>query len=271
MIARPKRLSTRLILLGAVACAVVAAYFGVSSELWRFGFGTGDRYLAAPWQTKDSAHFVFHYFTGTAADYHIDAIATDEEQAFATVCAALGTAPQQPIDCYLYPSVGELYRWTRMSRPFAQGTMIHLIYETYGTVDLHEVTHVVAWDIGRPSRFLQEGLAVSVEQAVGGEPLPDWIGAMRDWDVGEGFLGDEYEQFDRRLDARGYAVAGAFVTYLRATYGQAEFLELYARDGHSTDLEAFRRTISDVYGVDFATLAGDFGRWLKEAPDTGGR
>jgi hypothetical protein len=132
-------------------------------------------------------------------------------------------------------------RYTEGLTDFADGRILAV-----RTFNAHEIVHRVAWELGDPGAFFQEGLAVALTasdpaerrrlearaaSALRGRPAEDFV-----------------DGFDRLAPADAYAVAGAFMLRLLEQHGTSKVAEFFRACGrHSARRDfAFRR----VFGQD---------------------
>jgi hypothetical protein len=193
----------------------------------------------APWETRESAHYSFHYFKGSLAEREIENIVQAQESAYAHITKFLGllSYPEQRISYYLYPD-SQTKEHLMGSPWFAQAIYddftIHALYtEQHKVTGPHEDMHLLSLPLGFSIGFLQEGLA---EYMVG----HDWYGnpfdeVVQDAQKDRAFkiLGDlptshqAWLNTDDTYARQYYSLAALFTGFLIKTYGKGRYFTLY--------------------------------------------
>jgi hypothetical protein len=150
---------------------------------------------------------------------------------------------------------------------------VHTLYPR----DNHEVVHVyVASQIGEPSNFLSEGLAVAFQvDPVAGNFTPRWNGTPLH-DLARTFrqsgrlipIGNmlSTEEFRAYPESTSYPEAGSFALYLIDSYGLDLFLAQFrgARPGESA--ATVRSRFESIYGLSMERAEVDWHAALDGAP-----
>jgi hypothetical protein len=89
----------------------------------------------------------------------------------------------------------------------------------------HEIVHIVAFRIGRPGDFFQEGLAVALGD--GGKIHGQRVDRIAKQALTRTSAGDFVTRFRDVDPTAAYAVAGSFVTHLIETHGLPKVVELF--------------------------------------------
>ncbi len=119
-----------------------------------------------PFKYVQTPHFVFYYSPDTPAAKDMAVLAKEHEAALASVCEFLGKKAPKTIVVFFYPD-----RQTKRMVTYhegdgmASGTTIAQVYNEKTHLDpFHEVTHVVAGQVGDPPGMFNEGLAVWMQK-----------------------------------------------------------------------------------------------------------
>ncbi|MDT7857345.1 hypothetical protein RQM47_11900 [Rubrivirga sp. S365] len=216
---------------------------------------------------------------------HLDPAAPPEEARrladealyrYAQVTGALGVAPAEPVDVYLYPDadakaalIGS--RRTSVVPVWLPSPQVHMLADQVPASLGHELVHVVAREFGAPvlraspAVGLVEGLAVALEPPDGRPAPADLVAAGRalGGDAG-GLDADPAAVVTRVMSPAGfwtaragvaYTASGAFAAWLLDTRGPGPLREAY-RTG---DFEG-------AYGESLGALAAAWGRDLAGRP-----
>ncbi len=216
----------------------------------------------APWETRESLHYRFHYLRNSLAEKEIKDIERAQESAYEKITRFLDVPsyPEKKIDYYLYPDT-ETKKKMMGNDWFAQSVYddfaVHALYsEDHRVIGPHEDTHLLSLPLGLSIGFLQEGLA---EYMVG----HSWYGETFEKVVREARLNPEFIPSKDLLTAHQawrdtkdeyaqqyYALAALFTSFLITTYGKGKYLELYralARD--VTQSENERQYVEMLGGI----------------------
>ena len=189
----------------------------------------------APLKYLVSEHFVFYSAPGTTAYEDRETLAKEHEAALAAVCELLGVHPKDKIAMFFYPDqVTKRICTGHRGDGFAEGNTIVEVYNKDVHLDpCHEITHVVAAQIGDPPAAFSEGLATWMQKD------HVWKGEAADVTTAnllkDGRLVRLAQLFER--DEIGsqpddgqaaYPASASFVGFLLRTYGKARFLKAYA-------------------------------------------
>jgi hypothetical protein len=193
-----------------------------------------------PWETRESAHYKFHYTKSSLAENEIEKIVQTQEAAYKKITQflALPSYPEKKICYYLYPDAETKERL--MGSPwFAQSIYndfaVHALYtEEHRVIGPHEDTHLLSLPLGLSIGFLQEGLA---EYMVG----HDWFGNSFETSVQEGLKQKDFVisdslpikhrdwiDTDDRYARQYYSLAALFTKSLLDQYGKEKCLKLYS-------------------------------------------
>jgi hypothetical protein len=201
----------------------------------------------AGWTLVETDHFRFHFQTPAQVDPAV--FAERGERTFAELTRIFTTASPSKIDFHVWADEAAAERTLGRPLAFARAEQF-LIHTSASHTPAHELTHVFVFHAvhpARPSRFLEEGTATSLD-ASGRDRL-----AMARDAVRQGVSGHVmalWESADRMDNDAWYPVAGAFVDRLVARGGKQKFLALLKE-----------QTVANarvIYGADFDRIVTEF-------------
>lgn len=222
---------------------------------------------------RGTEHYVFRYAAGSLAEREIEAIAGEQERAYAKLVDLFGFEMPQRIEYLLTnapeengAALGELFG---MEEAFpANGCSIgpNYVFATYSDqircVGCHEDAHLFSYRLCKPKcELLSEGLAMYADGVFWGKPNEDWVreflqnGAY----VPVRELASE-ERFYAHPSQITYPIAGAFVGFLIKELGKERFFaEVYPSDAPLFE------TLSRLLEVSAAEVEGSFIQHIREA------
>lgn len=254
----------------ALVVAFTALAVGMHARRARLGFDldAGDvaRALGAE---KQTAHFVLHYSPHGPYAARIDEFALDFELRWHQHARLFQRAPALPVHAFLFDSPAQKRALvgasnTMVTKGWRRETYLH--YDGWPQPALaHELAHIFASQFGDPlfgsshhglhlNVALMEGIPVAAEWSQWQPLTPHQIAkVVRDAKlVGDDALlrvmGPGFYAYSGGIS---YALAGSFCRFLLDTRGAAKLMELHRAGGSDN---AWR----DIYGVDLATLAGEW-------------
>lgn len=195
-----------------------------------------------PFEHRQSKQFVFYATPGTPAHKAMDDLLAEHEAALAEIVEFLGTQPPDRIVVFCYPDgLTKRYCTGHTGNGLARGNMIAMVYNKDVHLDpYHELTHVVARDLGSPPAMFAEGLAVWMQKGHvwSGRPVDATAGDLRKQDrlVPLTALLERTEIGARSDDGQvSYPQSASFVGFLIRTHGKDKFLQAYRalRNGES--------------------------------------
>lgn len=223
----------------------------VAAALLIFLFGCGRSNPHSLSLTQDSAHYTFHYSSGSQVD------PARQEAFHEWAVARLGIDLGRKIDYYRYLDRAQMKSLTGIDGNAWADPASFAVHSIFSWDD-HEVVHVMTASIGRPSDFFNEGIAVAFStDPLNGDLVPHWLGQPVH-DYARSLLRQnrvpplsdiiETAAFRSVPDVDGYAVAGSFLEFLidrNGTETCKQFFRASNRDDtRSTILATFQR----VYG-----------------------
>ncbi len=210
------------------------------------------------WLTRETDHYIFHYFPDSEAEKDIEMIVVTQEKAFEKIIAFLNTKlPKKKIEYYFYPDE-ETKKKLMGDDWYAQSIRdefrVHVLYtKDIKPLGEHEDTHLLSLPWGISIGFFQEGLA---EFMVGHA----WDGKSHISYVKEGYANNlypplsdffEHEAWLQTDDSKPlffYSLVGAFTTFLISNYGKDKFKELYENTHRDISKTANLTVFENIYG-----------------------
>lgn len=216
-------------------------------------------------ETYTSAHYVFHYLPGSAAERDIEQIAAAQEGSFAKICRTLRVTYPEKINYYFTDSPLEIGRIFWEEGTPCNGVALcgdNKIYAVYSDeikcIGAHEDTHLISFLLGYPqSDFVVEGLAMFMDGLWWGVANEVWTAYYKAKHPGLSVA----ELFDNDVFAGHgciitYPIAGAFARYLIDTYGMERYLAFYQYDGGE-----YEENIQSVFDTPLYDIENSF--WAK--------
>jgi len=208
----------------------------------------------------ETAHVVFHFSAGD----HVEAERQEAHRDW--LVPRLGADLPGKLQYFKYRDLAQMQALTGMSaNGFAvpERLEVHSLFGWHA----HESVHVYTAQVGRPSDFFNEGIAVALsvdplsgrfEGSYSGEPVHAWARRNRSQlrPVEAIVTTDDFRRVD---EAVGYQQAGSFVEFLLETQGFEAVRELFRRGRREDDLTAIRAGFEQSFGY---TLAEAERRWL---------
>jgi len=211
------------------------------------------------WRRKESAHYIFHFFSDSLAEKEIVTIIEQQEKSWRKILDFLELPePSRKIIYYLYPD-GKTKKQLMGDDWFAQSIRdefcVHMIYnEKIKPLSEHEDTHLLSLSWGFSIGLLQEGLA---EYLVG----HSWHGENLDQLVVEAMSKKLLPSIESIMDHKGwlesndkyaqynYAFVGSFARFLIEKYGKEKFRELYQETTRQNSKEQNISVFKETYGI----------------------
>jgi hypothetical protein len=215
-----------------------------------------------PFRTRESRHYLIYYYPDSLAERDIDRIADERDHGFDQVAMLLGVHYERKIPLFLFPDEDTKRKETgHQGAGMAGNGIIVEVYSQKIKLDpYHEMTHILASQLGYPAAMFNEGLAVYLSEELGADALHD-LGspglscdqAVRK-DRSEGafiplsqLLGFDNIGPEASQPSVSYPEACSMVHFLISNYGLDKFRAAYPRVGHG-DFKAFEA----IYGISVA-------------------
>ncbi|MEM6325689.1 MAG: hypothetical protein AAF791_01090 [Bacteroidota bacterium] len=269
-VARWRRTKERSPLIVSIALCSVIAVVTISND--RLGITQSERNIQRVLSARaDGEGVVLHYRPGSIPVARARALVTAAEFRLWQIDRALGIAPTEAVQIYLYPdpeTKGALIgsRETSVVPVWLTSPQVHLLNSRIDGDLGHELVHVVAREVGGTITGatwkigLVEGIAVALEPP-DGRPTPEaQVVAALSLESGRGGLADAAEAVTGAMDPLGfwtgraavsYSTAGAFTGWLLQEYGPDPLLAVYGGTSWR-----------DAYGVRLDSLATAWSRHL---------
>ena len=208
-----------------------------------------------PFKVVSTERFVFYLLPETLAEKDIQTIAQERQKTLKDICAFLGVSFDHRINFFLFPDAASK-RWCmgHQGDGLAFDTTIAEIYNEKTRVDpAHELTHIVASQIGSPPALLNEGLAVYMQSD------HKWNDQHVDLTTSKLFLQKRLVPLNELIRRNeigsrpddgeiAYPQSASVVKFIIDRYGREKFLKLYAglRAGAKDNVSRFK----DILGVE---------------------
>jgi len=221
-----------------------------------------------PFEVVSTEHFVFYALPDSPAEKDIETIQSQREQALKEICAFLGVSLDEPVNFFFLPDAPSK-RWcmSHQGNGMAFDATIAEIYNDDTRVDpAHELTHIVASQIGNPPALLGEGLGVYMK--AGHKHNDEDVDVTAARLLREGKLIPLTELLKR--DEIGsqpddgkvaYPQSASFVRFIIDKYGREQFLNLYGKlkIGAEDNVARFK----DALGVELETVEQEWRKTLS--------
>jgi hypothetical protein len=224
----------------------------------------------------ESASFVFHFQPGDGARAEVE-----RSEAFHRWAVAyLGVTPPKKIDFYMFRSnqeMGAAFGAAFGGKAFPAEFAVATAYSWHN----HECFHLYTCLVGNPPRIFAEGMPVAhefdpynnvwVSQWNRAEPYREPHLEIARQLKAAGLLYPmesilESDDFNRQVDGEtvtiAYEQAGAWVSYLVATYGIDRMKQIVASIPYEASKDAIRSRFQAVYGVSVEEAEAAWLAWL---------
>ncbi len=233
---------------------------------WAKAYRDGERIV--PFKTASTEHFVFYYLPDSPAQDDLQHIMTQREKTLRQICDFLGVDFTGSIDFFLFPDAASKFACTMHTGDgLAHGTTIVEIYNADTKLDpAHEVTHIVASQIGSPPALFNEGLAVYMQAGHmwNNEHVDTTAAKLRKQGklspIGQLIRRNEIgsQKGDGKIT---YPQSASFVKFIIDRYGKDKFLKLYAslKAGAKDNKSRFQQEI----GIELETAQNQWKKHLR--------
>lgn len=212
--------------------------------------------------TYDSEHYHVIYDRAQFAAADISAVAQARETALRKAIAAIGPTPRGfRIQLFVYPDEATKKEVTGVPNPthaISGGREIHAARGYAMSPSPREEIHLLARETYGPCYLsaIYEGLALSVENSLRGADMESHAARLRA-DNRLPPIADllDEERFRSFPDAAGAAASGAFMTWLRQTYGPGALKKVYGLS------EASAAGLAEALGTTEPSLSASFAAW----------
>lgn len=230
-------------------------------------------------QKRDTQHFQFSCFPDSLASKQLDSIVEEREMGFQKLSVTLGVAYSRPIRIFFFPDEASKENATgHTGTGWAFDNNIVEVYNERTKMDpYHELTHIIAGQLGDPPAAFSEGLAVYMSESLGADALKELGSPGKTVDEAtvaarnQGktipietlltFTDIGSEVSNPRVS---YPEAASLVKFLIKSYGLEKFRLAYSSLKNADDpqgLDGNRQTFKRIYGasaqeIERAWLAG---------------
>lgn len=245
---------------------------GFGEVLFRRWFEVGDGNPAsteafAGFERYDSDHFELYVHGGYLPKAEVEAVLAEREDAYDRIVELLAVELDERVSVFFFPdSATKTTATGHVGVGLARaGTLVEIHNDEVRLDPYHELTHIVAAELGHPPALFVEGLAVHVAERFGADALrylghpgarvDDVVERLR----AEGDLLPLEELFaltdigpEESRPTVSYAQAAAVVGHLVETYGWGPFRLAYATLESTSDPEGVARNaeaLEVVFGV----------------------
>ncbi len=214
---------------------------------------------------------------GTYAEANAEDVLARRSAAIAEICSFLG-APPRPMTLVLYGKAEEkTFDTGHLGAGLARGTLaVELFNEDCQLEPYHETVHVQAGVLGNPPAVLSEGLAVYLEEELGGSALR-MFGSHETIDQAGRALVADFWPLETLLafteigsgktrPGVAYPQAASLVKHLVATYGKHKFLRAYKElvNGNTTEtIDRNKRLLKEIFGMTLPEIEREWLETLK--------
>ena len=225
------------------------------------------------WLTRETDHYIFHYFAESEAEKDIDTIVSTQETAFRKIITFLSVEPpKNKIIYYFYPDreikialVGDGWYAQAIRTEFC----VHAIYtKEIKPLGEHEDTRLPSLPLGISIGFFQEGLAEHlVGHAWDGRSHIEYVrnGCEKDLypPLASFFEHDAWLRTDDSQPLYFYRLAGAFTTFLNKTFGKAKYVELYKKTDRDKNKAENQMVFESIYSK-FEMIENTFRQYITK-------
>lgn len=218
--------------------------------------------------TLHTAHLDLFAWHGSRSARQLRAIAASRERAIKRIAELLDVPFTGRVRLVFYPDSATKTRQTgHIGAGFASsGTIVEIFNDSIQLDPYHEITHIVAAELGAPPAVLNEGFAVYISEQLGADALK-YLGS-RGKTVSQAICAAQREQRliplirlfrfteigpDSTMPTVSYPEAASIVAFLVRRYGMGRFRELYRRLGNSSSPNG-EEILLDLYGVTIGAL-----------------
>jgi hypothetical protein len=221
----------------------------------------------AKFQKRDTQHFQFSFFPDSLASKRLDSIVEEREMGFQKISATLGVAYSRPIRIFFFPDEASKKNVTGHSGTgWAFDNNIVEVYNEKIKLDpYHELTHIIAGQLGDPPAAFDEGLAVYMSESLGADALK-YLGSPGKT-VDEATVAARSQGKIIPLETLitfadigpeesnpqvSYPEAASLVKFLISSYGLEKFRLAYSSLKNAADpqgVEDNRQTLKRIYGA----------------------
>lgn len=256
---------------------------GWREVLFRRWFPVGDgnpqvNETFARFDRRTSEHFELFVHAGYLSEAETRAVLAERERAYARISEILGIELAERVPVFLYPdSATKTTDTGHVGAGLARGgTLVEIHNDVVRLDPYHELTHILAGELGWPPALFGEGLAVHVAERFGADALRYLGGPGASVEevvrrhAAEGALFPLEELFaltdigpEETRPAVAYPQAAWVVAHLVETYGWEPFRRAYATLESTDDPAGIARNAArfeEAFGVSLTEVAAELER-----------
>jgi hypothetical protein len=216
------------------------------------------------WVTKETSHYIFHYFTNSVAERDIKIIEDTQEKSFEKIISFLSVEkPKQKIEYYFYPSREtkiELMGDSGYAQAVFKDFTVHCLYtDEHKPIGEHEDTHLLSLPLGLATGFFAEGLAecLSWDRIVLGKTKTEWLkeGAGKILAVKKMVTHQDWMNTPNDTFMYYYSFTGFFVGKLIEQFGINTFKSFYQEINRDMKFEDINRVFVKFFKEDIVSYS----------------
>jgi len=211
------------------------------------------------WITKESTHYIFHYFSDSVASLEIGEIEKTQEESFEKIVSLLKVEiPKEKIKYYFYPDL-EVKKELMGDDGYAQAVhkdlAIHVLYtEEHKPIGEHEDTHLLSLQLGQATGFFAEGLAeyLSWDRIVLGKTKDQWLeeGKYKILPIEKIVTHQDWMNTPEDNFMYYYSFAGFFVKKIIEEFGMDTFKTFYCEINRVMNFEEINKIFTLYFKKD---------------------
>jgi hypothetical protein len=240
-----------------------------------------DYKVSQRFEERQTKRFRIYYLPHSLAASDMSTIVEQRESAFRRISDMLGVGYREPIRLFLFPDAEVKKRETgHTGDGFAFGNIMGEIYSEKTKLDpYHELTHILAGQLGDPPAMFNEGFAVYVSELMRtdalkflgspGKKVDDVVAAQRKEGKLiplEGLFAFTEIGSEESRSTTSYPEAASFVKFLIEKYGLDKFRLAYKSLENSSGAEVIRKN-KQAYREICGKLPSEMEpEWLRSLP-----
>lgn len=216
------------------------------------------------WITKESTHYIFHYFPDSIASLEINEIEKTQEESFEKIVSLLEVEiPKEKIKYYFYPDLKvkkELMGDNGYAQAVHKDFAIHVLYtEEHKPIGEHEDTHLLSLPLGQATGFFTEGLAeyLSWDRIVLGKTKDQWFdeGKNKILPIEKIITHEDWMNTPDDNFMYYYSYAGYFVKKLIGEFDIDTFKNFYSEINRSMNFEEINKIFIKYFSNDLISYS----------------
>lgn len=224
--------------------------------------------------TRESQHYIFHFFADSVAYKDIEDIIITQENAYLKILKFLNIAePVKKIEYFFYPDEAtkrELMGDDWYAQSIYNEFRVHTLYtDTIKPIGPHEDTHLLSLPWGLSFGFMQEGLAeYMVGNAWDGTPFKKY--AQNGYSenlyptINTFFRHEAWLETDDSKAIYFYSLAGAFSTYLIEMFGKVKYELFYKSSKRESPKDVHETLFHNIFELSITDAELQFKDWINK-------